>query len=78
MLLGAPKIRLRICAILPAIPAAGKRSPRSRGWRCAWDSAAAFLQKKGVIGSFSGSTQTNDVVWLMELYRQARSISTNA
>lgn len=34
---------------------------------------AAFLQEKGMIGSFYGSTrQTYDMAWLMELYRQGR------
>jgi S-(hydroxymethyl)glutathione dehydrogenase / alcohol dehydrogenase len=33
----------------------------------------AFLQEKGMIGSFYGSTrQTYDMPWLMELYRQKR------
>lgn len=33
----------------------------------------AFLQEKGIIGSFYGSTrQTHDMPWLMELYRQKR------
>lgn len=33
----------------------------------------AFLQEKGIIGSFYGSTrQTYDMPWLMELYRQKR------
>ena len=34
---------------------------------------AAFLNEKGMIGSFYGSTrQTYDMAWLMELYRQGR------
>jgi len=34
---------------------------------------AAFLGEKGIIGSFYGSArQTNDMPWLMELYRQKR------
>jgi len=37
------------------------------------DAGLAFLDEKGIIGSFYGSTrQTYDMPWLMELYRQKR------